>query len=83
MECTRVTIHQDQFVSDREQELLKDSLNLHTPSFYRGTAYFKNGDSTEVSVIYDRTSLNKHLGTGRFSIPYYTITYRIYAIPGK
>lgn len=52
MECTRVTIHKDLSVSDREQELLKDSLNLHTPSFYKGTAYFKNGDSTEVSVIY-------------------------------
>lgn len=82
MECTRVTIHKELSVSDREQELLKDSLNLHTPSFYKGTAYFKNGDSTEVSVIYDRTSLTKHSRTGR-SIPYYTITYRIYAIPGK
>lgn len=83
MECTRVTIHKELSVSDREQELLKDSLNLHTPSFYKGTAYFKNGDSTEVSVIYDRTSLTKHSSHGRFPIPYYTITYRIYAIPGK
>ncbi len=83
MNCTQVTIHKDQVVSDKERELLKDSLSLHTPSFYKGIAYFKNGDSTEVSVIYDRTSLTKHSSHGRFPIPYYKITYRIYAIPGK